>query len=70
MPEPLINELTEIGKPDEYVINDSIDALNSLYKRIKIKANFPYNFHALRHYNASIMLQMGIPTTHRRNYWP
>lgn len=62
MPEPLINELTEIGKPDEYVINDSIDALDSLYKRIKIKANFPYNFHALRHYNASIMLQMGIPT--------
>ena len=47
--------------PDAYVIDDSIDALDSLYKRIKGKAGFPYNFHALRHYHASVLLVSGLP---------
>ena len=62
MPQALTQELPEAGDPDSYIIDDSIDALDSLYKRMTLKTDFPYNFHALRHYNASIMLQMGIPT--------
>ena len=61
LPQALMDELPQAGLPDEYIIQDSIDALDSLYKRTKVKANFPYRFHALRHYNASIMLQIGMP---------
>lgn len=66
MPEALISELPEAGQPNDYVIDDSIDALDSLYKRTKVKANFPYNFHALRHYYASIMLQSGMPNRYAK----
>jgi len=47
--------------PNGYVIDDSIDALDSMYKRIKDKVGFPYNFHALRHYYASVLLMRGLP---------
>lgn len=54
------------GAPDTYVIEDKPDALESLYKRAIVKANFPYNFHSLRHYYASIMLAEGVPNKYAR----
>ena len=54
------------GEPDAYVIEDKPDALESLYKRAIVKANFPYNFHSLRHYYASIMLAEGVPNKYAR----
>ena len=58
---PLIKILPPEGKANDYVINDSPDALDSLYKRLAVKHNFKYNYHALRHYFASVMLKLGIP---------
>jgi len=66
LPKAIIEALPEAGAPDSFVIDDSVDALDSLFKRMKDKAGFPYNFHALRHYNASVMLQVGIPNRYAR----
>ena len=57
---------TIVGKPDDYVIENNASALESLYKRIKRKANFPYKFHSLRHYYASIMLAEGVPNKYAK----
>ena len=61
LPLPLFEALPEKGKAEEYIINDSPDAVYSLYKRLADKYGFHYNYHALRHYFASIMLKLGIP---------
>lgn len=61
LPTVLIDTLPPRGAPDDFVINDSPAALDSLYKREAAKANFPYNFHALRHYYASVLLAAGVP---------
>lgn len=61
IPSVLFEALPEAGESAEYVINDSPAALESLYKRESKKADFPYNFHALRHYYASIMVTAGVP---------
>lgn len=63
---PLIEVLPPEGKANEYVINDSPDALDSLYKRLTVKYNFRYNYHALRHYFASVMLKLGIPNKYAK----
>ena len=54
------------GDQDEYVIENKPGALESLYKRAKTKAVFPYTFHSLRHYYASIMVAEGIPNKYAR----
>ena len=51
----------EKTKLDAYIIDDSIIALDSMYRRTAKKIDFPYNFHALRHYYASVLLAQGIP---------
>lgn len=61
MPDILIDALGKPGKPKDRVINDSPAALESMYKRILRKLDMPYSFHALRHYNASVMLKENIP---------
>lgn len=61
LPKVLIEALPEASNGKDYVINDSPAALESLYKREAAKAGFHYNFHALRHYYASIMMTMGVP---------
>lgn len=61
LPQVLIDALPEARSANDYVINDSPAALESLYKREIVKAGFPYNFHALRHYYASIMMTAGVP---------
>lgn len=55
-----------IGKPNDYVVENNPSALESLYKRIKKKVNFPYKFHSLRHYYASIMLAEGVPNKYAK----
>ena len=66
MPQVLVDALGDAGKPDDYIIDDSPDALESLYKRFAVKIDFHYNFHALRHYYASVMLQSGIPNRYAK----
>lgn len=66
LPSVLEAALGESGNPDDFVIQESPDALESLYKRLCKKINFQYNFHSLRHCHASIMLQSGIPNRYAR----
>lgn len=66
LPQILIDELGEEGEKENYVIEDSPDALESLYKRLCKKIGFDYNFHALRHYYASIMLLSGVPNKYAK----
>ena len=63
IPQVLYDTLTEADHSDldAYIIDDSIDALVSLYNRTKDKIDFPYKFHALRHYYASVLLVQGLP---------
>lgn len=63
MPQVLVDALPErtSQSDDDFVIEDSVEALASYYKRIAKKIEFPYNFHALRHYYASVLLANGMP---------
>lgn len=66
-PQPLLDAIEPFkGAPNEYVIEDKPNALESLYRRATVNANFPYNFHSLRHYYASIMLAEGVPNKYAR----
>lgn len=50
------------GARDEYIIELSGTAIYKRFKRIIAKAELPpMRFHDLRHLNASVMLQLGIP---------
>ena len=62
----VIDALGKPAKPDDYVISESPAALESLYKRFTAKIGFPYNFHALRHYYASVMLINGVPNLYAK----
>lgn len=66
LPAVLETALGEYGNPDDFVIQESPDALESFYKRLCKKIDFQYNFHSLRHCYASIMLQSGIPNRYAR----
>lgn len=61
IPMTLIQALGEPGEPTEYICTRSPDGLDSLYKRLRAKVGFDYNFHALRHYHASVLISRGIP---------
>lgn len=66
IPDILLNDLRSPGEQDERIINDSPKALESMYKRIMKKLGLNYSFHALRHYNASIMLKENIPNRYAK----
>ena len=66
LPPILISALGEAGEPEEYIFTDSPKALESLYQRQKTKLGFDYNFHALRHYSASVVLINGVPNRYAR----
>lgn len=66
MPDALIKQLPPVGEAEDSVIQETPDALASLYNRAIVKANFPYSFHSLRHYYASIMLAKGVPNKYAR----
>ncbi len=63
IPSPLMDALPSKDKVnlDAYIIDDSIEALDSLYRRTTKKLGFNYNFHALRHFFASVLLAENIP---------
>ena len=61
MPQLLIDALESISDRDGLIIKDSPKALETLYQRKKKQLDFPYNYHALRHFNASVMLLSGLP---------
>jgi len=61
-----MNALPEPGEPNEFVLSETPDSYDSLYKRQSKKWGFNYNFHSLRHYFASIMLQSGIPNKYAK----
>lgn len=66
IPTALLQALPPKGEPETYIINESIEALDSQYKRACVKADFPYNFHALRHFFASVMLETGMPNRYAK----
>jgi len=63
IPQVLYDTLNTLdsSNPEAYIIDDSIDALVSLFNRTREKIDFPYKFHALRHYYASVLLLKGLP---------
>lgn len=61
IPDVLFDMLPQKGNDNDYIIEGSLTAIYSLYNRQRKKYNFPYNFHSLRHYFASIMLIAGVP---------
>ena len=63
IPQVLYDTLNTLdsSNPEAYIIDDSIDALVSLFNRTREKIDFPYKFHALRHYYASVLLVKGLP---------
>lgn len=66
MPQILIDALEAEENKTGAIIKDSPKALESLYQRQKTRLAFPYNFHALRHYYASVMLLSGMPNRYAR----
>lgn len=60
LPTQVLKALSEHSR-NEKLINISPDVFDSRYKRLIVKLGMNYNFHALRHYCASIMLINGIP---------
>ena len=61
LPDVLFNMLPKKGKANDYIIEGSPTAIYSLYNRQRKNFNFPYHFHSLRHYFASVMLMAGVP---------
>ena len=66
IPQVLMDELEKIENKSGFVINEKPKGMESLYQRQSKLLNFPYNFHALRHYYASVMLMHGIPNRYAK----
>lgn len=66
IPQILIDALGEVEDKSGFVIKDTPKGMESLYQRQCKRLNFPYNFHALRHYYASVMLMHGIPNKYAK----
>ncbi|MBR1528658.1 MAG: site-specific integrase [Oscillospiraceae bacterium] len=57
-----IMQLIGTGEPDEYVIKLKAQTITKILKRIiKDKTGKDMTFHDLRHLNASVMLELGVP---------
>lgn len=66
MPQLLIDALEEVKDRDGLIIKDSPKAMETLYQRKKKQLDFPYNYHSLRHFNASVMLLSGLPNKYAK----
>jgi integrase len=66
IPQVLMDALEEIEDKSGFVIKEPAKGMESLYQRQSKRLDFPYNFHALRHYYASIMLMHGIPNRYAK----
>jgi len=59
---PYLMQLIGTGEPDEYVIKLKAQTITKILKRIiKEKTGKEMVFHDLRHLNASVMLELGVP---------
>lgn len=56
-----LKEQSRGKSPADRVIVDGPDAIKDAYERARTKYQFPYNYHALRHYFTSYLLLMGAP---------
>lgn len=63
LPEYLINMINEIPheKETDFIVNISYQNLSRWFKNLLKKKGYNMHFHDLRHLNASVMLQLGIP---------
>lgn len=61
LPPMLIEALEAEEDKEGDIFKSSPKAMESLYQRQCARLGFPYNFHALRHYYASVMLVSGMP---------
>ena len=68
MPQIVVDNLGKQGKPESYIMPGGVDPMSSAYNRACKKYGFPYNFHSLRHYCASVMLQSGIPNKYASEF--
>lgn len=66
IPQVLMDALEEIEDKSGFVIKEKAKGMESLYQRQSKRLDFPYNFHALRHYYASVMLMHGIPNRYAK----
>jgi integrase len=60
IPASIKEELLEMDK-DKPLMALGVNQFSQRYRRLANKLNMPESFHALRHYNASIMLQLNVP---------
>ena len=58
LPQFIMRELPNADKP---LLELTIDQFSNKYRNLCGKLGVPQSFHALRHYNASVMLQLNIP---------
>lgn len=68
MPQIVVDNLGNQGNPESYIMPCGVDPMSSAYNRACKKYDFPYNFHSLRHYCASVMLQSGIPNKYASEF--
>ena len=58
----MIENLIGIGSPDEYIVKLSAKAIYNRFVRLCKRIGLPhYTFHSLRHSNATIMMDLGVP---------
>lgn len=62
----IIDEL-EVKDQSEPLISLGVNAFSQRYRRLCKKLNVPQSFHALRHYNASVMLSEGVPNRYAQD---
>lgn len=68
MPQVVIDALGEAKGADMYIFEGNPRGYEESYRHYRNKYNFPYKFHSLRHYCASVMLKMGIPNRYAAEY--
>lgn len=49
------------GAPDDLIIPVAPDAISARFGKVRAKLGYTFRFHDLRHYNASLMISMGVP---------
>ena len=61
LPNLIIEELQERRQDGKELFDIALETFDNRYKLMIKRIGLKYNFHALRHYNASIMLQLNVP---------
>ncbi len=49
------------GAPGDLIIPTAPDAMSARFAKARAKLGYTFRFHDLRHYNASLMISMGVP---------